>query len=418
MVHELGQVQWALATKLFDRGGIHMAQGQVQSILAGKAEGIEVCLFWKDITKFYMLVFQAAFLSGPHGITEKKPGPGGAVRGGFHCVSGGEFRTAVGDKDMDIFPEDIRAEDGLEQVNAIKHILCGFGRMEDGEKDASIQELKCLEKGAGRFIVINSIHLCHEDIGVVKNVLLIIFVSTAKEIFAVLPFFVSHSLLFRKLPGNLPAQIHDRDTGNLVEDVIFDIIINGLFGDIQFRVDLKDLERGKPLFQERPDDVGHLFGLSRGKVDALAGVNKGQPVIHLGIIGVIGELVESAAAPGGAAVAGARRAVPSGAVEGAEIRAVRGTITAEGTFSVGFTFEWEAALVGMGAMVFDFLPNSGFIFPDGFSDSSFGRAIFDTGENDMSFFESKMRKRVIRGHRSHPPFWQLSGRESVRLNAT
>lgn len=399
MIHELGQVQWALAAKFFDRGGIHVAQGQVQSFLAGKAEGIEVRPFWKDITQLYMLVFQAALLSGLHGVTEKNSGSGGAVSGGLHCVSGGEFRAAVSDKNVDIFSEDIRTEDGFEQVNAIQHILCGFGRVKDGEKDACIQEFKCLEKGAGRFIVINSIHLCHKNIRVVKDVLLIIFVSTAKEIFVILPLFVSCRLLFRKLSGNLSSQVHDRDTGYLVEDVIFDIIIKGLFGDTQFRMDLKDLERGKPLFQERSDNIGHLFCLSRGKVDAQAGIDKGLFVVHLGIIRVIGELVKSAAAPGGAAIAGTWGAVPSGAVEGLEFRAVRGTVTAEGTFPVGFTFEGEIALVGKGPVKFDLFPNSGLIFADGFSNSCFGRSIFYTSENDTSFLEGKMGKRVISGHR-------------------
>lgn len=56
-----------------------MAEDKVQSLLAVKAKGIQVCAVGENIAQLDMLVFQTAFLSGPHGVAEKYPSTSGAV---------------------------------------------------------------------------------------------------------------------------------------------------------------------------------------------------------------------------------------------------------------------------------------------------------------------------------------------------
>lgn len=59
-----------------------MAENQIQIRLAGQPERSQIRSFWKDVTEFYMLVLQRAFLPGLHGITVKYPCPSCAIRGG------------------------------------------------------------------------------------------------------------------------------------------------------------------------------------------------------------------------------------------------------------------------------------------------------------------------------------------------
>ena len=39
-----------------------MAENQIQPGLAGQPEFLQIRSFWKDVTEFYMFVFQRAFL--------------------------------------------------------------------------------------------------------------------------------------------------------------------------------------------------------------------------------------------------------------------------------------------------------------------------------------------------------------------
>ena len=64
-------------------------------------------------------------------------------------------------------------------------------------------------------------------------------------------------LLFRKLSGNLPFQVHDGNVRDLLKDTAFDVIIKSLFADPQFRMTGDDLVRGLPLFKERGDGLRH-----------------------------------------------------------------------------------------------------------------------------------------------------------------
>lgn len=79
MVEEICQLQRAFASQFFNRRGIDMAEDKVQGLLAVKAKGIQVCAVGENIAQLDMLVFQTAFLSGPHGVAEKYPSTSGAV---------------------------------------------------------------------------------------------------------------------------------------------------------------------------------------------------------------------------------------------------------------------------------------------------------------------------------------------------
>ena len=68
-------------------------------------------------------------------------------------------------------------------------------------------------------------------------------------------------------------------------------------------------------------------------------------IIILCIFQGIDGLVEAGAAPGGAAIAGARGAVVSGTTEGNVVRTVRGALAPMDTFAVSIAFEREAAFV-------------------------------------------------------------------------
>lgn len=203
-----------------------------------------------------------------------------------------------------------------------------------------------------------------------------------------------------------------------MEDAVLDVIVEGLLGYAQLRMDLKNLIRGKALFEERSDDRSHRLGLRNRKVDALSGINKVHSVIVLSIFRRIGELVEAAAAPGGTAVTGTRRAVPPGAAEGDIIGTVQRTHATMDTFAVSIAFEREAAFVRKSSVELDFFANGGFILTNSLCNGSFSGAIGDTSEDDTTFLESEVGKRVIITHVKYLPFWRLSGSISVRQNAT
>ena len=95
-----------------------MTQGKVQGVLIRKSQGIQVSSFRADIAQLYVVVFQAAFLTGLHGIAIKHSGPASTVPGGFQDIGGGKLCAPVGHKDMDMLTEKLRTEDGLQKVNA------------------------------------------------------------------------------------------------------------------------------------------------------------------------------------------------------------------------------------------------------------------------------------------------------------
>ena len=192
-------------------------------------------------------------------------------------------------------------------------------------------------------------------------------------------------LLFRKLSGNLPFQVHDGNVRDLLKDTAFDVIIKSLFADPQFRMTGDDLVRGLPLFKERGDGLRHGPGLRGCEVDALPGIRKGSKVVVVCIFGAVLVLVEPAVRPVGTAIAGARGAVTPGAAERGIFRAVRSTLAFKGAFAVGGAFKGKAALMSEFPVSLDLLANSGLVLADGLGDGSFGRAIGDPGKDDAAF---------------------------------
>ena len=204
-----------------------------------------------------MLIFQSPLLPGLHGVAVIDPCPSGAVRRGFHALSVGEFRSPVGQQDVDIFPEEPGPEDGFQQVNALLHGKSRFFLMEEGEEEVGADKLKSLDKRAVRAIVIDGIHLGDKDLRMIRKISPVVLIKPALEISAVISLFKDMGLLFRELSGNLPSQVHDGNVRDLLKDTAFDVIIKSLFADPQFRMTGDDLVRGLPLFKERGDGLRH-----------------------------------------------------------------------------------------------------------------------------------------------------------------
>lgn len=218
----------------------------------------------------------------------------------------------------------------------------------------------------------------------------VILVGAPLDVSAVSSLFELHRFLFRESAGDLAAQIQHGDAGDVVEDIVFDVIVEGLFGDAEFRVICNDLERGLSLPEERFDDGGHVPGLGGSQVDAEPGINEGGEVIMVSLLRGVSELVEAAGAPGRAAVTGARGAVTAGAAERGKLRAVLGAVSSKDAFAVSRAFEREAAFMGEDAVEFDFFADSGLVLTDGSGDSRLGGAIGNAGEDDASFLKCKV----------------------------
>lgn len=77
-----------------------------------------------------------------------------------------------------------------------------------------------------------------------------------------------------------------------------------------------------------------------------------------------------------------------GAAEGFVLRAVRGALTAKGTFAVVVAFQRHLTFVGKGPVEFDFFADSGLVLTYGLGDDSLSGVIGDFGKYDSSFFQS------------------------------
>ena len=348
-----------------------MAQCQVQGILIPQPEGFQVCAFGEDVTQLLMLVLQAALLSGHHGVAVEDPGPARHVRGVLHAFRIGELRAAVCQQDMDMPAEDAGAEDTLQEVHPLLHGQRGLFPVEYAEKDAGVQELEGLDEGACGLIIVDGVHLGDGHARVFIQVAPVILVSAPQEEAVVRPLFKGAALLLAGPAGGLPAQVKGTDAGNLVEDPIFDIIIKGLLGNAELRVDLQDPVGGEPLFQEWGNGQGHVPRLGGGEVNPQPGIDQGFPVTVLCVLWGVGELVEPAVVPLGAAVAGSRGAVTPGTMERDEAGAARGAFPAVGAFFVSGTFQRETAFVGKVPMEFDLLSDGGLVLADGLGDGGF-----------------------------------------------
>ena len=150
------------------------------------------------------------------------------------------------------------------------------------------------------------------------------------------------------------------------------------------------LVRGEALSEKGSDERGHGDGFLNGEVHASAGVHQSRTVIQVRIFRAVAELVEAAARPVGTAVAGARRAITSGAAERRVFGAVRSALAAMNTFAIMVAFERHLTLMGKGAMEADLFGDGRSIFTDGLGDGRLGRAIGDTGKDDPAFFQGQV----------------------------
>lgn len=227
MVHEVGQVKRAFPAEFFNRGGINVAEGQVEGLLSGEPQASQIRVLWKNVPELNMLVLQRAFLPGLHGVTVEHPGPPCAASPGPHCSSS-KFGAPISKQDMDVFSEEPCAQDGFQKVNTIFHGLCGPDFVIDGKQDTGIHKFKGLDKRAAGLVIIDGIHLRDKDVRIFRYIFPVILISASLEIFAVSPLFISFGFLGGNLTGNLAAQVHDGNAGNLVEHIVFDVIVKGL----------------------------------------------------------------------------------------------------------------------------------------------------------------------------------------------
>ena len=63
LIHKFRQFQRTFIAKQLARGGVYVAEDQIQPGLAGQPEFPQIRSFWKDVTEFYMFILQRAFLS-------------------------------------------------------------------------------------------------------------------------------------------------------------------------------------------------------------------------------------------------------------------------------------------------------------------------------------------------------------------
>ena len=85
-----------------------------------------------------------------------------------------------------------------------------------------------------------------------------------------------------------------RDPRLRVEGAIFDIGVDGLFGDVDLRMRLKDGVRRKALPDQRTKERTDLDEMGFRDVDAFTGSRKGLPVLVIGNGRVIAEMIEAA----------------------------------------------------------------------------------------------------------------------------
>ena len=315
MVQKRSQFQRTLSSELFNRSRVHMADDQIQGLLPGQAQCPEVSAFWKDVPKLNVLVLQRTLLPGLHGVAVEHVGPFASIGVCLHALSIAKLRASVGQQDVDVFPKKVLTEHRLQQVNPFRHGKRGFALLVDCEEKAGTQKLEGLDEGTVAFVVIDCIHLRYEVVAVLFHVRRVVRIGAATEVLVVGAFLVSSGPLLGKFTGDLAPQIHHGDSLHLMEDIIFYIVIEGPFGNAEFRVICYDMVRRLTLLQKRADDRCDPFGLLRGEIDPLSGVSQRDFVFFLGVFGTILILVKSTAVPIGTTVTGPRRTVSSGTAE-------------------------------------------------------------------------------------------------------
>lgn len=297
---------------------------------------------------------------------------------------------ATDKQDMHVPAEDRRCEDPFQATDTREHGGGGLLLVQEREEQAGLHGLGRLDKRPGGSVIIDGVHLGDEGIRAFCKVGTVVPVGAPLQVAPVLPLLIGGGPVFPGLSGNLPAQVHDGYAGDFMEHIGLDVVVDGLFADIELRVRLKDLVRGEPLAQERADDVRHGLGLRGSQVDPGPGVLQGLPVDGLGLFRVVLILVETAPAAVRAAVTGTGRAVPPGTAEGRVIRAVRRALPVEAALPVSGAFQRQRAFLDQDPVGLDFLADGGLVLADGLRDGSFGRAVGDAFEYDAAFFQCQM----------------------------
>ena len=108
----------------------------------------------------------------------------------------------------------------------------------------------------------------------------------------------------------------------------------------------------------------------------------------MGLFRAVLVFIKMAAGPVGTAIAGARRAVASGAMERTILRTVRCTLAAINTFFIMIALQGHLTLMGKSSVKLDLLANGGLILADGLCDGGFGGTVCNADENDTPFLQS------------------------------
>ena len=91
---------------------------------------------------------------------------------------------------MYILPKEFFAKKIFQHSDAIVHSGSVLFFLVNSKQDTGRNKFKGLQERAIRFVVVNSIHLGHKDVGIFLDVSKIVFIGSALKIFVILAFFV------------------------------------------------------------------------------------------------------------------------------------------------------------------------------------------------------------------------------------
>ena len=211
--HEFEILEGSFAIEFLLGEGIHMRESQVQLLLIGKAKSTQIGRLGKDVAQFDMIVFQAALLSGLHGITVKDCGT--AIAQIIFLLEPfriDELGAAVSEKNLDILGEKLVSKQIMKFIHTGHHISGGLGFMEESQKYAKGDELEGLDERAVGNVVVNGIHLCHKTIRVVLAISEVVNVFSSVEIAIIVPFLKYCLLIFGKLSAGFASQVEIADS--------------------------------------------------------------------------------------------------------------------------------------------------------------------------------------------------------------
>lgn len=242
----------------------------------------------------------------------------------------------------------------LKEVESVSHVLRCLGVMIDFQQEAEVNELERLHERTVRLVRIDGIHLQHGRIRVIVHVLAIAVICAAVEIGPVMSLLVGLTALLGHLPSCLSSQGRAVYSCKL-EHALLDVVVEGLFRYSKIRIVCNDDIGRLSLPEKRGYDIGHLYCLGAGQVDALPAVPERLKISALGIPGNVSVFGESAVAVAAAAVTGAGGAVPSLADERHEVRASLLAVTASPAVLIGAAFHRQAEPVGYPQVALYFL---------------------------------------------------------------